>query len=114
MLDFLLIGFPGLFFSYVGGWLSKSNFDPELYPRIALWCLGGSGVMLFFVDLRAIRSFEVFQRLHTIDEHPGSGIGLVTCQQIVERHDGDIWVVSELGDGSTFSFFLPYSSEPTP
>jgi len=53
------------------------------------------------------RVFEVFQRLHTSDEHPGTGIGLALCQRIVERHDGEIQVESEPGEGSTFSFTLP-------
>ncbi|WP_207591707.1 PAS domain S-box protein [Halomontanus rarus] len=57
------------------------------------------------------RVFEVFQRLHTSDEHDGTGIGLALCKRIVERHEGDIWVESNSGDGSTFSFTLPAAAE---
>ncbi|AHG04491.1 histidine kinase [Halobacterium sp. DL1] len=55
----------------------------------------------------ADRVFEVFQRLHSHEEHPGTGIGLALARRIVERHGGDIRVDSEPGEGTTFSFTLP-------
>lgn len=53
------------------------------------------------------RIFEMFQRLHSRNEYPGTGIGLAVCKRIIDRHHGNIWVESSPGQGSKFYFTLP-------
>ncbi len=50
--------------------------------------------------------FNIFSKLHSDTEFAGQGIGLAFCKKIANLHDGDIWVESEQGKGSTFSFTI--------
>ena len=89
--------------------------SPDRQPVVHVGVERQDGYWLFAVSDNGIginpeykeNIFGLFKRLHTSDEYSGTGIGLAICQRIIDRYHGRIWVESEPGRGSTFSFKLP-------
>jgi PAS domain S-box len=91
---------------------------PGESPKIYIYAYEdkGNGEYVFSVQDNGIgiekqylnRIFRIFQRLHTMEEYEGTGIGLSVVKRVVDRHGGRVWVESELGKGSTFYFTLPF------
>jgi PAS domain S-box-containing protein len=101
-----------VFQNLIGNAIKFRTFDMQPHIAISAERMGemwkfavkdnGIGIDPAFYD----RIFEIFQRLHTRDKYPGTGVGLAIVKKIIERHGGKIWVESELGKGSTFYFTL--------
>ena len=92
---------------------------PDQSPKIhiaaeqkgAEWVISIRDNGIGFAPEHASTIFTPFKRLHTVEEYPGTGVGLAICRRIVHAQGGRIWAESQPGEGTTFSFTLPLQSQ---
>jgi light-regulated signal transduction histidine kinase (bacteriophytochrome) len=93
----------------------KFTRDKEI-SLIIVGCITEENEYIFYVKDNGVgfdmefsaKLFGLFQRLHTPEEFEGSGIGLITVQNIIQKHGGRVWIEGQIDIGATVYFSLPF------
>ena len=89
----------------------------EAHPLVRICSSKQNGVTTYSIQDNGVgfemnyrhKLFNLFQRLHTMEEFPGTGVGLSIVQRIIHKHNGKVWGVGKINEGATFFFSLPDS-----
>jgi light-regulated signal transduction histidine kinase (bacteriophytochrome) len=106
--DFIRIALANLLsnaFKFTGGQTApRIDFASEMRDGEVVYYVrdNGAGFDMAYAE----QVFHPFERLHSQDEFPGTGIGLATVQRVIRRHGGRIWADAAIGRGATFFFTL--------
>jgi signal transduction histidine kinase len=104
-----------VFLNLINNAIKFSSKDNKEGPRVEIGYADEGESHKFYVKDNGIgiapeyhqKIFDIFQRLHTADEYEGTGAGLSIVKRIIDDHDGDIWIESEVGKGAAFYFTIP-------
>ena len=106
--DFIRIALANLLsnaFKFTGGQTAPTiDFASEMRDGEVVYYVrdNGAGFDMAYAE----QVFRPFERLHSQDDFPGTGIGLATVQRVIRRHGGRIWADAAIGRGATFYFTL--------
>jgi signal transduction histidine kinase len=95
-------------FTNIGG---KINITTEQNTENVTVIVSDNGIGIPPDDLTKLFDISQVHSTKGTAKETGTGVGLLLCKEFVEKHQGKIWVESEVGKGSRFSFTLPTNSE---
>ena len=93
-------------FTSNGGEISISIHEQD---GSIIFSVKDTGVGIEKINLDRLFRIDTHFSTKGTEEESGSGLGLIICRDFIEKHNGKIWVESEIGKGSTFSFSIPKS-----